>query len=59
MYIYSRRIKIAKKAKYVMGVLWVCYGYPMGEEGKLKVKRPILMLLRINDAKSIGKAENV
>ena len=24
--------------KYVMGVLWVCYGYPMGEEGDLKVK---------------------
>ena len=29
-------------AKYVMGVLWVCYGYPMGGEGDLKDKTPKL-----------------
>ena len=29
--------KSAKKAKYVMGILWVCYGYPMGKEGDCQV----------------------
>ena len=29
MYIYSVSVKCAKKAKYLMGILWVWYGYPM------------------------------
>ncbi len=30
MYIYRNCTKIAKKAKYPMGMVWVSYGYGMG-----------------------------
>ena len=29
--------KSAKLTKYPMGILWVCYGYPMGKEGSCQV----------------------
>ena len=35
-------IKNAKRSKYPMGILWVCYGYPMAQSGGWQVVEELL-----------------
>ena len=46
--IYTERVhKMQKNRSYPMGILWLCYGYPMEESGKRQVLGRIILQAKL------------